>query len=126
MYAGAVIALALALLALWMVTLALARARSARGAARRWNAGLLLLTVATAFASCVAPIVQLTAGFRAVAGTAPAEKAAVLAQHIEDTRPAMLLSLATLPVLGIGIAACIANRRRRKQRERERAVVDAF
>jgi hypothetical protein len=118
----------IALLVLWIAALLLLRSRadSAPTPARRWNLGFLLLTILTAYTSCAAPIVQLIAGFRAVADVAPEYKTAVLSQQIDDTRPAMLLSLVTIPVLILGITAFVANRRKIRRRQREQAVVDAF
>ena len=110
--------LVIALLVLWIAALLLTRSRAvaAPAPALRWNVGLLLLTILTAFTSCAAPVVKLIAGFPAVAGVAPERKAAVLSQLIDDTRPSMLLSFVTIPVLILGITAFVANRRRIRRR----------
>jgi hypothetical protein len=71
-------------------------------------------------------IVQLISGFRSVADVDAAEKATVLARIIEDTRPAMLLSLMTVPVAVVGVWSWLENRRRRRQRELEQAALDVF
>jgi hypothetical protein len=116
--------LAIVLLVLWIAAHLSTRSHvfSATVPAGAWNLGLLLLTILTSFSSCAAPIVKLIDGFRSLAEVAPEHKAEVLSRRIDDTRPAMLLPMVTLPVLIFGIGAFIANRRAIRQRRREQAV----
>lgn len=119
---------AISLLVLWIAAVLLLRSRpvSAPAPARRRNAVFLLLTVLTAYTTCAAPVVKLVAGFREVAGVAPENRAAFLERRIAATRPTMLLSVATLPVLVLGIAAVVADRRRIRRRERDQAIAETF
>lgn len=124
--------IALLLMAAWAGALVLARRAPAGGSpaaaarARRRNGALLALTLLTSGATCAAPVVSLVAGLGEVAEAPPEEKAPRLERVLERTRPATLLALLGLPLLGGGLMAHRANRRRLARAAEAARVADAF